>query len=457
MRVLVLLLLLMAHTALADAQADVLAGTPADDSLLLRLALDPPKGLLVGQQARLNLDLLAPNGWASLATPPRLELPGAWLMRVETQGTRLSETLAGTDYSGQRYQWLLFPQRAGEFTLAPLPLKVSVKTFADGGNEQQQTLTTEALRFNAVSPPGTENISGLITTTALSASQQWQPDSDTLTLGDGIRRQISMRADGIAGMAFAPLQYPALDGVGIYPGEPQLQDRVNRDTLDSGERTETVSYVPEHPGSYTLPDITLRWWDPETQQLRKQILRGRTLSVSAGPAHAGAGSAAGSRAGSGRAPDLALLLALLSGGAALLFWGWRRYGQPRWAQRQQRRARSEAALFQRFVDAANSADPSATINALMHWLDRIEPTQASGQTGHPARLEPFLIQFGGSDDLDVIDQLLRALNKGNNARWQAAKLIATMCSARQRWLQSSQQTPAAHPLLPPLNPARPTP
>jgi len=382
-------------------------------------------------------------------------------MRLETQGTRLNETIDGKDYSGQRYQWLLFPQRAGAFTLAPLPLQVSVKRFADGSSEQQQTLTTDALRFNAVSPPGTGDIPGLITTTALSASQQWQPDSDTLTLGDGIRRQISMRADGIASMAFAPLQHPALDGIGIYPGEPQLQDRVNRGTLDSGERIETVSYVPKHPGSYTLPDITLRWWDPEHQQLREQTLHGRTLSVSAAPAPTEAvdqlGDQAGDQVNSRRALDLALLLALLSTAAALLSWGWRRYGKPRWAQRQLRRARSEAALFQRFVDAANSADPSATINALMHWLDRIEPAQASNQTGHPARLEPFLSQFGDRSDHDVVEQLLRALNKGNNAHWQTTTLISTMRRARQRWLQSSQQTQAARPSLPPMNPARPTP
>jgi len=364
----------------------------AADAVVLRLTLEPSQGILVGQQVRINLDLLGRDGWASLATPPRLELAGAWLMRIESQGTRLSETIDGDSYSGQRYQWLLFPQRAGAFKLPPLSVEVAVKDFAANGDAAALTLTTPALQFTATAPPGTQDIAGLITTSELSASQQWQPDSDALSTGNGIRRQITLRAAGIAAMAFSPLTHADIDGVALYPGEPQVQDRVNRGTLESGERIDTITYVPEHAGSYQLPDITIRWWDPDSQQLRQQTLPGRSLSVSAVAATDGTTTVRStSAAGTGWRPlGIALVLAVLVSAAALLAWGWGRYGKARWVQRQQRRQHSEAAVFQRFVDAANSADVVDTTNALMPWLDRIERARPLDLAGQPARLDQFM-------------------------------------------------------------------
>jgi hypothetical protein len=416
---------------------------PATEALQLRMTLDPADGILVGQQIRLNLDLLARDGWANLDRLPQLELPGAWLMRVETQGTRLSETIDGDSYSGQRYQWLLFPQRSGDFTLAPVALQVSIKTFGSGGGEQSLQRSTPALAFSVIAPPGTAQLPGLITSDHFSISQQWQPGRSAIRLGDGIRRTITRQAKGIAGMAFRPLGHADIADVAIYPGEPEVRDQVNRGTLESGQRSESLSYVPQRPGRYHLPDITVHWWDPAAGRLREQTLSGLTLSVSAAKPTAGDGAV------QSPTPSLRTILqwiALIGVSVFLLFGLWQRYGRPCRQGWRQRRRDSEAAYFARFTAAARAGDTAATINALMAWLDRLALPQ------RPARLEPFLARYGDPAADNEVDKLFRTLDDGRP--WQAESLIAAIGDARRRWLASTQVKASAKSALPPLNPVR---
>jgi MoxR-vWA-beta-propeller ternary system protein len=53
--------------------------------------------------------------------------------------------------------------------------------------------------------------------------------------------------------------------------------------LESEFRPETVTYICEHPGQFTLPALVIPWWDLKNQQLMRVTLPAVTLEVEPGP------------------------------------------------------------------------------------------------------------------------------------------------------------------------------
>lgn len=141
------------------------------DEVILRTTLDSETVIRVGQQVRLRVDVLGLDGWATIERLPRFKVSGAHVLRVETQGVRLNETIEGGSYTGQRYQWLVFPQRSGTLDVPAVPVQVSVKRFGPNVEPQLHSLETQAVDFEVAVPPGAEDLAGAVSTTRLQATQ----------------------------------------------------------------------------------------------------------------------------------------------------------------------------------------------------------------------------------------------------------------------------------------------
>jgi len=143
----------------------------ADAGVILRASIEPQAGIWVGQQVRLLIDVLARDGWAQIRKFHPFEVPGASVLQVESQGTRLTDTVSGAPWTGQHYKWLVFPQRAGTIPIPPIVMDVETKDLAT----QEATLVpdqkTPMVVFQAGLPPGADQERGLISTTRLEAGQ----------------------------------------------------------------------------------------------------------------------------------------------------------------------------------------------------------------------------------------------------------------------------------------------
>ena len=121
----------------------------AAEPIILRTSVTPEEAWL-GQKVVLHVDVLARDGWAQLKKVGDAEVGGAYLLRLESQGTRLSETIEGDTYTGQRYERMLFAQRAGEITVPPLPVDVEVKTWGAGADSRIHRMSTPQIEFVSV-------------------------------------------------------------------------------------------------------------------------------------------------------------------------------------------------------------------------------------------------------------------------------------------------------------------
>ena len=102
----------------------------ADEGVVLRASIEPKAGIWVGQQVRLLIDVLGRDGWAQIRKFHPFEVSGASVLQVESQGTRLTDTVSGATWTGQHYEWLVFPQRAGAIAIPPIVVDVETKDVA---------------------------------------------------------------------------------------------------------------------------------------------------------------------------------------------------------------------------------------------------------------------------------------------------------------------------------------
>jgi hypothetical protein len=351
---------------------------------IVRSAVHPQTEIWVGQRVLLQVDVLIRDGWAKIKRISDFEVPGAYRVRLETQGVRLNETVDGSEYTGQRYEMSLFPQRGGTITVPPMDAELELSQWGEKAGKSSQPVQIPGVAFEAKVPPGAEKLPGIISTTEFTARQQWDSDSLKFTVGEAVKRTIELSAEDVSAMAFAPLVFSRIDGLGVYTVEPIVEDSYVRGSL-KGKRIEVVTYVFEREGSFELPEVTIWWWDLGRKALQKNVLPSLQASVSGGPS-----------SGNDSAVDDAAEIAgqtgtrmLLSGIVFLIFlavvaWRFRAPLQSRWQTWKRDRNLTEKAYFKRLGEACRRNDAKASYNHLMAWLNR----QAPG--GSAASLRQFL-------------------------------------------------------------------
>jgi len=300
--------------------ATLFAQSPDDAEIRLVAANDGPAW--VGEKVDVYLDLWTRDLSFSGQAFTLPEARGGYLLQADSTTLKLTERRAGASWQGLRYVFSLYPQRPGTVTVPPFDVRFS--TGAGYGSESRDwSFTTQELDVEVVLPPGAEAGALLVTTTEFSLDARWEPEPPEpgrieLKVGDALVLYVQRVARGVPGMVFAPLPELSVDGLGVYPDSPVVQDRVSRGDL-TGTRTDRVTLVCERPGTYRLPALGFQWWDPERQTLNRDTVPGLTVEVIPNPAWAAAPESA---RGDGAWDFVRRLLWLVP--AALLAWwpGW---------------------------------------------------------------------------------------------------------------------------------------
>jgi hypothetical protein len=415
----------------------------AAEDILLRTSVDPEEAW-VGQRVKLDIEVLGADGWAQIPKLPEPEIPGAYVMRTESQGVRISESIGRTSYTGQRYQLSVYCQRAGRLEIPAMPVTVSIKQWGATPPETLHEVETPPTVLVCETPPGAEGIRGLISTTGLEAAQQWSSRPDTLAPGDALTRTVTLSAVDVSAMAFPPLQHSEIEGVATYPGQPSVADETDRGSL-RGQRDESVTYVFETPGEVVLPTIVLSWWNTGAERLERIELPGLEIEV-VGEVEAEAGDAEVLSEPPSQQRDLTRTILLIVPIAAFGLWSsaWLvRRLRSWWAARRE----SEPAHFRRVQAAIRGGDPRVINAAIMAWLDCLE-------TGtKPARFDLFLGRHGDEATRSAAASLARSLATGESLSDRGA-FARGLKKARRRSLRARRHRQHAAGVLPELNERR---
>ncbi|QYJ96370.1 BatD family protein [Shewanella alkalitolerans] len=107
--------------------------------------------------------------------------------------------------------------------------------------------------------------------------EDWKKDVQ-YQVGVPITRNISLLASNADDTSLPGISLSLPDTFKVYPEKPQRKTYV-RDKQVVAQLNQTTAIVPTQPGSYTLPEIRIPWWNSRTQKQEFATLPARNISV----------------------------------------------------------------------------------------------------------------------------------------------------------------------------------
>lgn len=333
----------------------------ADDEVQadVQISIKENGEIWTGQQVTLNLDLKTTGFSFSNSHFNLPEVGGAFLMQTDTTTIKLTENVNGVVWQVIRYPLALYPQKAGLLEIPPIDVRF-VTSAGFGSAEKAFEFQAGPLQLSIKSPPGIKPGDLVITTTSFELDYNWQPQTGATQTGDAITLTVNRRAEDISAMLLPPLPVYRTEGLAAYPQAPEISDKTNRGDL-TGERTDSIIWVIETPGSYNIPGIRFQWWDPNRRELKQQIIPGIKLDIPVSPLKK---ITTDSDNAPGQSSHIYFWLLVIVFTALIAVLLWQHFAR----KTPGRDADNEKAAFSNLKKACNSNNFGQTYSALHVWL-----------------------------------------------------------------------------------------
>lgn len=207
---------------------------------------------------------------------------------VNLGDTQYQKRVGEKVYTIKELRYALFPQKSGT-------LEIPVQTFTviTGSNRswsnpfQIDTGGTRRVRSRAISldiQPAPDQFAGKdwLPAQQLSLTEEGLEHTGEWMVGEPLTRKIHIAARGLTENQIPALSLQAPKGLKFYSEPADRNDQVHADGV-STLITETHAIVPTQAGEYTLPGITLHWWNTDTQTTEIAQLPARTVTVAPNP------------------------------------------------------------------------------------------------------------------------------------------------------------------------------
>ena len=402
------------------------------------ISIDQDQDIWAGQQVTLNLDLRTTGFSFSNSHFNLPEVDGAFLMQTDTTTIKLTEKLDGLDWQVVRYPLALYPQRAGPFEIPPIRIRFS--TSAGFGSETKAfDFQTEIVHLTAKLPPGAKPGDLIVTTASFELEHSWEPETAATKTGDAVTLTVHRRADDISAMLLPPLPVFRIEGLSAYPKTPDVNDRTNRGDL-TGERTDSITWVVEKPGTYSIPAIRFQWWDPDRRELKQQLVPGMSLDILSSSTETTQAEPSGKIEINVTRPILILILTLIG---LLALSRWFRFRR----KTDDHQLNNEKSAFAQLQVACNNNQPAQAYSAFHVWITYATATVTKNSP--PLSLNEFESMVK-SDRLTTELQNLQEVLIGTDRSWQGDGLFKAAQAIRREIHHLKLDQSKA--LLAPLNP-----
>ena len=318
--------------------ATTLEELQAQGHLEVNAGIRPDGKLVPGQKLSLVLEV-ATDRWFSGGTRISIpEVPGLVILQTEQFASNASENRGGQSWVVQRWHLDVYPQRAGEFSIPPLRLRIKVNAGESGDVEGE--IYSPGVSFTTILPAGLEGADHWVAAPEFEVAQQFDRSLEDLAVGDAFERKIRFEASDVMAMMLPPFEPREQQGLAAYPSPAQLDNSSNRGQTRAS-RIQSISYVVEQEGVYHFPAREFFWWHTDSNELQLLTLPEVKFTV-------GSGASAAQQGGGGGQQQEAAVAAAAEGRR-------RRWRQRQGRRRQQQRRQRGAAAAEAAAVGSSSA------------------------------------------------------------------------------------------------------
>lgn len=201
------------------------------------------------------------------------------LVEVAGEERSYESLLNGKSYNVVERIYALFPQESGEIRIEPA--RFEARVLRDGRITGRKVFQSEsiAINVNPIPPPPSQfGRAAWLPAKAVTLSEEWSREPDSLPAGEPITRRIKVTALGQLATQLPLIDMDVSDSVKVYPDKPELQVQ----SVDGGilaSRTDQYAMIGVVAGEVELPAIQLPWWDIGASEWKVATLPKRTISI----------------------------------------------------------------------------------------------------------------------------------------------------------------------------------
>ncbi|MDJ0842073.1 MAG: BatD family protein [Acidobacteriota bacterium] len=362
-------LLIVVLAASPALHAETLEDMVAAGHLKLRTWVSPDKDIVTGQQVTLNIEIAVAKWFRGGTRIGRFDMADTIVLQRDQLAVNSSRREGRNTWAVQKWSLSLYPQKTGRYEVPPVELKLKLAGWETSLVEGK--ISTEPVAFETMDPEPLKGRTDWLAAPSFSITEAYSRDDETFKPGDALQRTVNFEAPDLVSMMLPAMIADPVEGLAVYAKPPRLEDLNNRGNY-TARRTETITYMMEKPGSYTLPELSFTWWDLRESAVKTITLPERSFTVEGElPVEEEAVTPEPEKTGWTREQWLraigilvaALFLLLLIRGFVRMLA--RRPAKPR----KQPPAIDINALRHDFIQACHAGDHQQALSCLYRWLD----------------------------------------------------------------------------------------
>ena len=183
-------------------------------------------------------------------------------------------------------RYAIYPQQRGMLEVPSLSLTAREvlpgRSLLGARLGKRFKLSKDAIQVNVKPVP--ENFPGDVWLPAVSLElrQSWSKPPESMEVGDSTTRTLTLAAEGLLSSQLPSMTSMSDNsqsaGIRVYPDQ-ESSDQIERTDGFLGQRTHSEALVATGGGSWTLPEVSVPWWNTETDTLQVATLPSTTISV----------------------------------------------------------------------------------------------------------------------------------------------------------------------------------
>lgn len=195
---------------------------------------------------------------------------------------RYQRRIGNKEFAFLEWVYAIYPQQSGRLVIPRQVFDVSIGSrspfFGHSRRSNLRRLVADPQSIEVKPRPASYTGNTWLPAKQITLTDSWGTDISSVKLGEPITRSIIVSVDGLSSSQLPELsiQYP--DAINQYP-EPIKDDEDKSENGILTTLSQSQAIVATQPGTFTLPEVKVTWWNTEDDQQETAILPSKTMTV----------------------------------------------------------------------------------------------------------------------------------------------------------------------------------